>query len=435
MRKAYDVIIIGAGIIGNSIAFDLAKRGYRTLNIDKQPAAGYGSTANSSAVIRTHYSTRQGTALAYESLFHWQNWREFLAADDELGFACYRETGIVDIKKDVAGYDKFREHHNALGIAYEDWDRAELERRMPYLDLQSFGPPKRPEDPEFGTPSGDYISGAFFVPAGGYINDPVLAAHNLQRAAEKKGASFLFKNSVTEIRQNGGRVNGVTLESGSRIDAPIVVNVAGPHSFVINEMAGVAKKMKIRTRPLRQEAHYTPAPTEVEYDKVGTLISDNDVGGYSRPEVGGKLVVGSLEPACDALEWVNDPDDFDRDVSGEQWEAQVYRVALRIPSLAIPTHPLGVVDLYDVSDDWIPVYDKSDLPGFYMAVGTSGNQFKSSPVVGQMMGKLINDCEEGHDHDESPVSITGRYTGEILDLGFYSRLRDSNTDSSFSVLG
>ena len=87
------------------------------------------------------------------------------------------------------------------------------------------------------------------------------------------------------------------------------------------------------------------------------------------------------------------------------------------------------------SDDWIPVYDRSDLGGFYMAIGTSGNQFKNAPMVGLMMTELIAACEEGHDHDRDPVTITGRYTALTLDVGFYSRNRRVNRDSSFSVLG
>ena len=69
----------------------------------------------------------------------------------------------------------------------------------------------------------------------------------------------------------------------------------------------------------------------------------------------------------------------------------------------------GFADLYDCSDDWIPIYDRSELPGFYMAVGTSGNQFKNAPVVGHCMAELIEACENGHDHDADPVRV-GRCT-------------------------
>ena len=106
-----------------------------------------------------------------------------------------------------------------------------------------------------------------------------------------------------------------------------------------------------------------------------------------------------------------------------------------MPGLGVPTRPRGVVDLYDVTDDWIPIYDKSCVPGFYMAVGTSGNQFKNAPVAGALMAELIAQCEAGHDHDATPLRFRLARTGLDIDLGFYSRLREINTESSFSVLG
>jgi sarcosine oxidase subunit beta len=78
---------------------------------------------------------------------------------------------------------------------------------------------------------------------------------------------------------------------------------------------------------------------------------------------------------------------------------------------------------------------KSDLSGFYLAIGTSGNQFKNAPVAGRLMAELIGSCENGYDHDREPVKLTGPYTGHVLNAGFYSRLRELQTDSSFSVAG
>jgi sarcosine oxidase subunit beta len=95
----------------------------------------------------------------------------------------------------------------------------------------------------------------------------------------------------------------------------------------------------------------------------------------------------------------------------------------------------GLVELYDVSDDWIPIYDKSDLPGFYMAVGTSGNQFKNAPIVGELMTALIEECENGRDHDRDPVPFHLRHIDRTVSLGFYSRKRKPDQRSSFSVLG
>ena len=66
MNKSYDTIIIGAGIIGCCAAFELAKKGYNTLNVEKLGASGQGSTSNSCAIIRLHYSTPDGVAMARE---------------------------------------------------------------------------------------------------------------------------------------------------------------------------------------------------------------------------------------------------------------------------------------------------------------------------------------------------------------------------------
>ncbi|MGB0440828.1 MAG: FAD-binding oxidoreductase, partial [Paracoccaceae bacterium] len=81
------------------------------------------------------------------------------------------------------------------------------------------------------------------------------------------------------------------------------------------------------------------------------------------------------------------------------------------------------------TDDWAPIYDKTDLPGFYVAIGTSGNQFKNAPVVGKMMTKLIAECEAGRDHDTDPVMFRFENVGMDVSIGFFSRNREINADS------
>ncbi|MFQ5410058.1 MAG: NAD(P)/FAD-dependent oxidoreductase, partial [Anaerolineales bacterium] len=220
-----------------------------------------------------------------------------------------------------------------------------------------------------------------------------------------------------------------------RVDAPVVVNVAGPHSFVINRMAGVEDGMNIKTKALRHEVHHVPSPAGFNFEADGAHTSDGDTGLYFRPETGNTILVGSEDPACDPREWIEDPDNFNRELTEARWKAQVYRLAQRIPSLEIPNQPRGLTDLYDVSDDWIPIYDKSDLGGFYMAIGTSGNQFKNAPVAGHCMAELIDSVEQGQDHDRDPVQVKLPYTGNVLNMGFYSRNREINPNSSFSVNG
>jgi len=223
-----------------------------------------------------------------------------------------------------------------------------------------------------------------------------------------------------------------------------VVNVAGPHSFKINQMAaGVWEGCKIKTKSLRHEVMHCPSPEGYDYLNDGYHTSDGDLGIYYRPEVGNMFLIGSEDPKCDPQEWV-DPDDFyagrgpqgrNNQLSDAQWKAQCYRLGRRIPSLQVPNQPKGVCDLYDCSDDWIPIYDKSDLGGFYMAIGTSGNQYKNAPVVGHMMAELIETCEKGLDHDQQPLQYKLPHIGRVINAGFFSRKREINRNSSFSVNG
>ncbi len=110
-------------------------------------------------------------------------------------------------------------------------------------------------------------------------------------------------------------------------------------------------------------------------------------------------------------------------------------MAKRIPNLRIPNSPKGVADLYDVTDDWIPIFDKSDLSGFYLAIGTSGNQYKNGPVIGQLLAEIIDACEKGHDHDKTPIQVKLRNIDYTLDTGIFSRNREIIAGSTFSVLG
>lgn len=439
----YDAIVIGAGVIGAAVAYELNRRGWSTLSVDKLPAAGYGSTSNSCAIIRFSYSTYNGVALSWEGRQYWERWAEYLGDTDgdldERGLIDFVQCGTMLLKQQGGGHaDKVVPLLQQLDIPFEDLSQDELVERFPALDFRVFGPPKRPDDDGFWDEPSSSLDGAVWTPHAGYISDPQLSTHNLQRAAERVGGEFVFNTAVTAIHVDDGRVSGVTVSSDGaerRIDAGIVVNVAGPHSFVINDMAGLTGTMNIGTKALRHEVHHVASPGELHYGSTGVHVQDGDSGIYFRPEAGDNILIGSEDPDCDPQEWIDDPDEYDREITPEQWEAQVLRLARRMPDLGVPRDKRGVVDLYDVSDDWIPIYDRTDLEGFYVAIGTSGNQYKNAGVAAHCMAELITAVEAGHDHDADPLKVTGRYTGLEIDLGAFSRNREINPDSSFSVNG
>ena len=435
MARTADAIIIGAGVIGTATAFELAKNGYKTLSIDRNREAGHGSTSGSCAIIRVHYSTLDGTAFAWEGYHYWRDWAEYLETGDERGLAKFLETGCMVMKTPENNrLEKHTANCDALSIPYDHWGPAEIKQHFPLYELTRFYPPKRPEDDGFAEPTEGKLPGAIHFPTAGYISDPALASHNLMRAAEAKGAGFVLGETVAEILKSGNRVKGVRLASGEEIHAPIVVNIAGPASRQINEMADVTGDMTISTRALRQEVTHVPAPEGYYRTKGGMVVSDSDIAVYSRPEQGGNLLIGSEDPPCDPKEWTDDDLDYERDFT-EQWRIQAMRQAQRAPALGIPSRMKGVVDLYDVSDDWIPIYDRSSLDGFYMACGSSGNQFKNAPIAGKLMAGLIEYCEAGNDQDSKPFILRMPYIDRDCDSGFYSRKRTINRESSFSVLG
>ncbi|MEE9376245.1 MAG: FAD-dependent oxidoreductase [Rhizobiaceae bacterium] len=435
MIETADVIIIGTGVIGTAIAFELAKAGYKTLSVDRNSQIGHGSTSGSCAIIRTHYSTFDGTMFAWEAYHYWRDWADYLGLPSGHDLAKYRETGCLVFKTEANGYlEKHIENCEILDCPFEEWSPEKILEKLPIYTMDSFSPARRMDDPKFGTSNDRRIKGGVYWPKTGYVTDPALSSQNLADAARLHGAAFRNGKTVTKILQENGRVKGIALETGEELHAPIVINVAGPASSLINKMAGVLDDMTIKTRALRQEVVHLPSPKGFDFENDGLIVSDSDIACYIRPEHGNNILVGSEDPECDPHQWVENDTEYDRNFT-DQWTTQAMRFGQRVPSLGIPQKTKGVVDLYDASTDWIPIYDQSSLPGFYMACGSSGNQYKNAPIAGKMMRALIDYCEAGNDHDSQPCRFTLPYIKRDIDVGFYSRKRPINEESSFSVLG
>ncbi|HET7310453.1 MAG TPA: FAD-dependent oxidoreductase [Mycobacteriales bacterium] len=427
-----DAVVIGAGVIGCAVALELARAGRDVVVVDRAPGPGQGSTSASSAVIRFNYSTWEGVALSWESKHCWEQWRDHLEARADEVLATFHRTGFLMLDVPVIDHKHTAELFDRARIPYEIWDAATLRSRLPQLDNARHWPPKSLRDDAFWA-DGDGEIGALWCPDGGYVDDPQLAAVNLAAAARRRGVEFRFRHTVAAINRDEERVRGVVLDDGSRLDAPVVVNVGGPWSTKLNALAGVGDDFTIGVRPMRQEVHAADAPTTVSSDLP--VVADLDLGTYFRPTPGDSVLVGGAEPACDPLQWLDDADAADPHPTTEVFDAQVTRLARRVPALAVPPSPRGLAGVYDVAADWTPIYDRTALAGYYVAIGTSGNQFKNAPVAGQLMTSLVDAVEAGHDHDADPVVFTGTHTGLTFGLGAFSRRRDVNAESTGTVLG
>jgi sarcosine oxidase subunit beta len=431
MNQSCDAVVIGAGVIGSSVAYELARKGLSVIVIDKAAAPGLGSTSSSSAVIRFNYSSYDAVALAWEAFQCWKNWRTHLNALDDEVLAEVRNIGVLMMKVPVVSIPRTQELFTAVGIAHEVVGAQRMQDIVPGIDTGSYWPPKQIQEDAFWDEATDSIE-AMYTPEGGYINDPLLATVNLANAAMRLGVEFKFKKQVTEILKSDGRICGVELSDGEQIESPIVVNVAGPWASAINELAGVGSDFTVSVRPMRQEVHHVAAPTQFD---TNPIIGDLDLGVYIRPESGHAFLVGGTEPECDEYQWVTDPDEVNMVRTQELFAAQVTRAARRLPDLKVPSSASGVVGVYDVSSDWTPIYDKSELPGYFMAIGSSGNQFKNAPTAGRLMAQLITEVQAGRDHDSDPVIYRTEHTNQDINLGTFSRKRALNENSSGTVMG
>ena len=431
VKQEFDAIVIGAGVMGSSIAYELARGGRSVCVIDKAAGPGQGSTSASSAVLRFNYTTFEATALAWEAFHCWLNWKDHLEAPNEDGLVQVNNIGMVMLEVPIANFDRTAMLFEQVGIDYEIAGPDRLKEIIPGIDPGKFWPPKRIDDPEFWQDSSEQLRG-MYTPMGGYVSDPMQSAVNLANAAIRKGALFKYKTQVNEICKENGRVCCVITDDGEQINAPIIVNAAGPWSGRINDLAGAGSDFTVTTRPMRQEVHHVQAPASWINPPC---FSDLDTGVYIRPEAGGGMVIGGTEPECDPYQWVEDPDNVNMNRTQELFTAQVTRAARRLPDLQVPSTAAGVVGVYDVSSDWSPIYDKSDVPGFYLAIGTSGNQFKNAPTTGQVMAAIIKAVESGIDHDANPVQFAARRTGLTINTGAFSRKREKNEFSTGTVLG
>jgi sarcosine oxidase subunit beta len=374
-------------------------------------------------MVRFNYDNLQEVVLAWESYARWIDWGKHLGAEDPAGMATYVKTGLLVLDGELLDRTLELGHMDALGIPYEAVTAEQIRERYPALDPARIGPACRVEDEHFwDDPTGEV--GGFIEHESGFVNDATLAAHNLAYAAEQFGATFRWRSVVVDVLRDEERVRGIKLDDGTELTASVVVNAAGPWSVALNTMAGVLDDFSTSTKATEQEVISVPAPEGFGIDDGGTGVHDPDFGTYFRPHPGGTIIVGSFEAPCDPLILVDDADDIRQSPSASNWEVQSLRLARRLPDLQVPSQKSGVVSAYDITDDWIPIYDKTNLGGFYVAIGTSGHQFKAAPFVGVAMAELIGAVESGRDHDNDPLVVKGEYTGVDLELSFFSRHRE-----------
>jgi sarcosine oxidase subunit beta len=356
MTATADVLIVGAGAHGASLAFHLARRGVKPLVLEKNVVAA-GATGRSSGLVRMHYDTQVNSRLAWESFQYFRDWAERVGG--ECGFT---RTGFIQIV-DPGHTDALRANvhmHQRIGI--------------PSLVI---GPDDvRRLAPSFTT---DDIQAAAYEPESGYA-DPSATTMSLMNAARAHGARLVQDCKVTSILVVGGRVTGVHTTRGE-FSAPVVVNAAGPWAGEVNRMAGVT----LPYDTWRHDTMFVKRPAAI--GPTHPTVIDEAKSMYFRPETGGLTLVG-LEDGNPLGE--SPEGDTDHAKPGFV-ERAIERICERIPNMESGGLHSAHGGYDGITPDQHPMLGAYGSDGYYLDCGFSGTGFKIAPAVGACLAELILD--------------------------------------------
>ncbi len=375
MEKTADIVIIGGGVIGVSIAYHLAlKKAGRIILLEKGQL-GEGSTSRCVGGIRSQFSTEINIFFSLESIKTFERFEEEFGTNPEFKRIGYLFLATTELEMRV-----FKENiklQRKFGIPVELLNPDEIKARWPYLRV-------------------DDILGGTFCPWDGYAG-PNEVLSGFVSGAKKAGVRIYEGTEVLGISLSKGKVNGVKTKR-EEISTPIVVNAGGPFASAIGEMAGV----KIPVKPLRRQIFIT-APFRLTNQAIPLTI-DFHKGWYFRQEVDGLLLSGPLdsEPSFNL--------GIDYEAMAETSENAIYRV----PALERAHIARGWAGLYEISPDHHAILGKvPEVEGFILANGFSGHGFQHSPAVGKVITELIVEGK-ATTIDISPLSIERFEKGELI---------------------
>lgn len=351
MEKTAEVVIIGGGVIGVSIAYHLAKKKAGRVVLLEKGQLGEGSTSRCVGGIRTQFSTEINIRFSLESLKTFEQFEEEFGVNPEFKRIGYLFLATTDSEMEV-----FKENvrlQNKFNIPVELLNPDVIRERWPYLRV-------------------DDVVGGTFCPWDGYAG-PSEVLSGFANGAKRAGVKIYEGAEVIGLSLEKEKVKSVRVGE-EVIFTPTVVNAGGPYAASIAEMVGI----KIPVKPLRRQIFNT-APFHLT-DQTIPLTIDFSRGWYFRQEVDGLLISGPLDP---------EPSfnlNIDYEAMAEASENAMYRV----PILEKARIVRGWAGLYEISPDCHAILGKiPEVDGFILANGFSGHGFQHSPAVGQVIAELI----------------------------------------------
>jgi len=371
MKKNADVVIIGGGCMGASVAYYLSRKGVtNVVLVEREPMLGMGSTGRNAGGVRHQFSSEANIRLSIESI------RMFERFKDEVGQEIdFHQDGYLFLLSDEANIDAFSRNvalQRRLGIEVDFITADEAQVLAPGLNVEG-------------------VMGATFCARDG-IADPNGVTMGFAKAAQADGVEIIRDTEVTAIRKSGNRVTAVETSRGT-VSTGAVVNAAGPYAMQIGHMVG----LEIPVLPYRRHIF------------ISEPIASGSAAGASRGVPANRIMVIDFETTfyfhregAGILFGMSDPKEppgFNLTVSWEFLE-EVTRVAMRrLPRLAEAGIAHSWAGLYEITPDAMPIIGTAkEVEGFFMINGFSGHGFQHSPAAGRILAEII--CDGAAEKDD-----------------------------------
>jgi len=356
MTSGAEILIIGGGIVGLSIAYHLAARGCHDVCVLERGQIGQGATAKATGGIRQQFSREINIRLSQESLERFERFEEEMGCP-----ADFRQVGylfLASSREDWAWLQEAASLQRRLGVPVELLVPEEAGRLVPGLRT-------------------DDLLGATFCGTDG-IADPHAVLHGFASQARRLGVRILEGREVTVILRDGGRVQGVQVKDGEAVAAALVVNAAGVHAKDVGLMASV----EIPVEPHHRQA-FVAEPLPALSSSIPMTV-DLRSGTYLHVERNGNIVLGGGDHG--------DRRGFDEGLDWSLLPRLIEGVTHRLPALESARIQRGWAGLREMTPDELAIVGPVlGIEGFLVAAGFSGHGFMHAPAIGKVMAELILD--------------------------------------------
>jgi sarcosine oxidase, subunit beta len=354
MAVTSDVIVVGAGIMGASTAYHLARLGAGRVTVLERDTVCSGSTALASGGIRHQYANRLGVELTTHSIVTYERFAEEFGVD--INFRQHGYLILIGTEGELALARRSVALQKSLGVDVELLSPEAVRRMCPYLRV-------------------DDLLGGTFTPRDGYA-DPYLAATAIAARARERGVSIRQQHEVTGFIRTGERVMGVTTAQGA-FEAPNVVIATGAWSGVVGKLVGV----DIPVRPHRRHKFMT-APFDTDRVPATTPFVIDPHRNFSLRREGVGLLLGHGRR--------EEPDSFSTEIDKTLEPRVVERAIHRAPVLADAKLMRSYAGLYEMTPDQTGIVSAvPGIDGLHVIAGFSGHGFMHGPIAGQLMAEML----------------------------------------------